>query len=218
MCKRRRTGIIISIPFIYPFTIIKQYFIYAFLLPVDEIPCTSICIDAPIENIPQEAFILQSSPTCKHCNAKRFYREPVGFCCSSGQVSLVSNDTPAELQLLFKSKSKNAFEFRKYVRTYNNTLAFTSFGVKYDRELCKIDKGIYTFKVQGEVYHYINDLVPIDGHPSCLQLYFYETDHEVENRIHASSKINLSIIQKLLNILSINPYCSFSRSLRHIPT
>ena len=36
--------------------------------------------------------------------------------------------------------------------------------------------------------------------------------------MRASSKINLGIIQKLLNILSINPYCSFFRSLWHVPT
>ena len=40
-------------------------------------------------------------------------------------------------------------EFRTYVRTYNNTFAFTSFGVKYDKNLCMRNKGIYTFRVQG---------------------------------------------------------------------
>ena len=90
----------------------------------------------------------------------------------------------------------NAVEFRKYVRTYNNTFAFTSFGVKYDKDLCKGDRGIYTFRVQGQVYHYINELIPLDGHPSYLQLYFYDTYHEIDNRIHISDRLNVEILSQ----------------------
>lgn len=97
--------------------------------------------------------MLRSCPRCEDCDAKRFFHEPTGFCCSSGQISLASNDIPEELHILLTSKLKDAVEFRKYVCTYNNTFAFTSFGVKYDTELCKREKGIYTFKVQGQVYH-----------------------------------------------------------------
>lgn len=64
----------------------------------------------------------------------------------------------------------------------------------------------------------MNDLIPADGHPSCLQLYFYDTDHEVENRMQGSQKINSGIVQILMNSLSINPYCSFFRSPQHVPT
>eukprot|EP00268_Persea_americana_P006656 TRINITY_DN12398_c0_g2_i1.p1 TRINITY_DN12398_c0_g2~~TRINITY_DN12398_c0_g2_i1.p1 ORF type:complete len:136 (-),score=2.24 TRINITY_DN12398_c0_g2_i1:268-675(-) len=119
--------------------------------------------------------------------------------------------------MLFKSNSKECVIFRKYVRTYDNTFAFTSFDVKYDKQLCKRDRGIYTFKVQGQVYHYIDDLIPTDGHPSFLQLYFYDIDNELENRMQRSSKMNSGIIQKLMNILSINPYCSFFRSIQNTP-
>lgn len=38
--------------------------------------------------------------------------------------------------------------------------AFTSLGVNYDRILAKRNHGIYTFKVQGQMYHFINDLIP----------------------------------------------------------
>lgn len=38
--------------------------------------------------------------------------------------------------------------------------AFTSLGVKYDKEPAKRNSGIYTFKVQGKMYHFIDDLVP----------------------------------------------------------
>ena len=56
---------------------------------------------------------------------------------------------PIDLYELFTLDTEEAKEFRKYVRTYNNTFAFTSFGVKYDKQLCMINKGIYTFCIQG---------------------------------------------------------------------
>lgn len=90
-----------------------------------------------------------------------------------------------------------------------NTFTFTSFSVKCEKDLCKRNKGIYTFKVQGQFYHYVNDLLPPDGHSSYLQLYFYDANHEVENRIYQSLKLRPNAVQKLMEILTINPYCDF---------
>lgn len=146
--------------------------------------------------IPHKSDLLLAVPPCKYCHTKRFYWEPKGFCCSKFTIFLVSNVVPEKLYEFFTSSLSNAVEFRKYVRTYNNTFAFTSFGVKYDKDLSKRDKGIYTFRVQGQVYHYINELIPLDGHPSYLQLYFYDTDHEIDNRIHISDRLNLEILSQ----------------------
>ena len=52
---------------------------------------------------------------------------------------------PNELYDLFTADTIEGKEFRTYVRTYNNTFGFTSFGVKYDKDLCKKNKGIYIF-------------------------------------------------------------------------
>ena len=60
--------------------------------------------------------------------------------------------------------------------------AFTSFGVKYDKDLYRRNKGMHTFRVQGQVYHFINELLPFIDYPSYLQLYFYyDSEHEIEN-------------------------------------
>jgi hypothetical protein len=103
-----------------------------------------------------------------------------------------------------------------YIRTFNNKFALTSFGVKYDKNLCRRNKGTYTFRVQGQVYHYINDLLPLDDHPSYLQLYFYDTEHEIENQLHDLDRLNPSILRKILYILRVNPYCSFFSTLRNV--
>ncbi|KAL0325397.1 UNVERIFIED_CONTAM: hypothetical protein Sradi_5109000 [Sesamum radiatum] len=80
--------------------------------------------------------------------------------CSNGQVSLSTLDVPEELRDLFFGSSQMALHFKANSRTYNNVFAFTSFGVTYDKELCRNDKNVYTFRVQGLVYHFLNDLIP----------------------------------------------------------
>ncbi|CAL5441876.1 unnamed protein product [Camellia sinensis] len=133
-----------------------------------------------------------------------------------GQVSLVSSNCPPELDWLYTSNSEEAKEFRTYVRTYNNCFAFTSFGVKYDKELCRRNKGIYTFRIQGQVYHFINELTSSDENLSHLQLYFYDTDHEIQNRMKSSEKLNPVILERLIKISHLNPYSIFFRRLEHI--
>jgi len=92
--------------------------------------------------IPSVAYVLPTSISCEHCNARKFYKESKGFCCSDGKVKLVICDSPFELYNLFTSIEIHCKEFKKIVRGYNNYLAFTSFDVKYDKELFKTYKGI----------------------------------------------------------------------------
>ena len=132
---------------------------------------------------PQRADVLPLVELCKYYGAKRFYHESKYFCCADGEISLISNNVPDALYNLDTSCSEESVLFRKYVRTYNNTFAFTSFIVKCDKSLCKQNKRIYTFRIQGQVCHYINELLPTNDDPKYLQLYFYGTNHEVENRL-----------------------------------
>ncbi|KAL5579704.1 hypothetical protein UlMin_012146 [Ulmus minor] len=161
--------------------------------------------------------LLKPSTICPYCNAKKFYHEPKGFCCLDGQILLTISNVPQELYDLYTYKTNESLHFHKYIRSYNNNFAFTSFGVKTDKDLCKKYKGIYTFRVQGQIYHYINELVPMDNKPSYLQLYFYDTEHEIQNRLNIYSDLNPSIINKLIQILKSNPYCTFFRHLKDIP-
>ncbi|KAL3532811.1 hypothetical protein ACH5RR_006332 [Cinchona calisaya] len=99
----------------------------------------------------------------------------------------------------------------------NNLFAFTSFGVKCDKNLSKRNKGIYTFRVQGQVYHFINDLIPNKELIRNLQLYFYDTDHELINRMEGCPRPTEAILQKIMDCLQDNPYAKFFRSLREVP-
>lgn len=77
---------------------------------------------------------------------------------------------PNELLSLYLGNTKESEHFRTYIRLYNNMFAFTSLEVKYDKVLAKKNHGIYTFKVQGQMYHFINDLIP--SH-ECQEIYNY---------------------------------------------
>ena len=111
------------------------------------------------ENVDEELDKLKPSTICKYCCAETFSHESKTF-CYSGEIVLNMNDIGEELYDLYTLMSKDFIQFRTFIRTYNTNFAFISFGVKYDKELCKKKKkGIYAFRVQGKVYYYINDLI-----------------------------------------------------------
>lgn len=44
--------------------------------------------------------------------------------------------------------------------------------------------GVYSFRAQGAIYHKIGSLLPTPGNrPRFIQLYIYDTDHEVDRTI-----------------------------------
>ncbi|CDP05228.1 unnamed protein product [Coffea canephora] len=159
--------------------------------------------------ISNEPDILASKPNCSYCEAKKLHSETPNFCCSAGQIVLQQNKFSDILIELYTGHSAEALSFRTYVRTYNNMFAFTSFGVHYDKSLCRRTNGIYTFKVQGQTYHFIKDLIPHEQKTVYLQLYFHDTEHELENRLATSEKLTESAVKKIMHVMESNPYASF---------
>ncbi|GER43330.1 replication protein A 70 kDa DNA-binding subunit A [Striga asiatica] len=131
---------------------------------------------------------------------------------ADGAIKLASHSTPDVLKELLFSSSEEAKLFRDCIRTVNNQFAFTSLGVKCDKNLTKRNQGIYTFKIQGQMYHFLNDLEASQN----LQLYFHDTEHEVANRFKACPRISESIIEKVMYVLRDNPYAKFFRTLNEI--
>ena len=72
------------------------------------------------------------------------------------------------------------------------------------------------FRVQGQVYHFINELLSSIDYPTYLQLSFYDSKHEIGNQLRLSNKMDSSTVQKLINIVKVNPYSKFFRSLKDI--
>ena len=160
---------------------------------------------------------LKDVPRCKFCTAKRSEYDPPTFCCGNGVVRHISHQAPTTLRNLYLWNTNESEQFRTYIITYNNIFAFTSLEVSYDKELAKEYKGISTFRFQGKMYHFIDDLVQDTEKRRNLQLHFFDSENELRNRLECSSKLNEGIVQKLLEILNTNPYSIFLKSLINIP-
>ncbi|XP_022843113.1 uncharacterized protein LOC111366630 [Olea europaea var. sylvestris] len=118
------------------------------------------------------AYVLPTCAYCKHCGARKLYRETKSFCCFDGNVKLFMPDSPDELYTLFTSKKPVSMEFKKYARSYNNYFAFTSFGVTYDKELIK------TYKVSTHLE--FRDKKPYENFRTPGRIYFISSNRNIE--------------------------------------
>lgn len=84
--------------------------------------------------------------------------------------------------------------------------AMTSLGANVD-ETVNNGRGPYVFKVSGQIYHSIGKLCPDEGvNPRFLQLYIYDTDHEVHNRLNnftnnGANVLRPDIVEGLIDVL-----------------
>lgn len=87
--------------------------------------------------------------------------------------------------------------------------AFTSMGGIVDKEI-NMGKGPYVFRLHGQNYHHIGTLLPEEGNkPRFAQLYIYDTENEVANRISVSgcsdkTPVDPSIVTDLQNMIDEN--------------
>ncbi|GAA0158934.1 hypothetical protein LIER_15837 [Lithospermum erythrorhizon] len=97
---------------------------------------------------------------CSHCGAMKFEFEPPTFCCDNGRIKLAETIVPAELEDLLTSQSDEAKDFQKNIRVFNSMFSFTCFVVNIDKHLASSRKRVYTFRVQGQIYHDLPGLIP----------------------------------------------------------
>ncbi|XP_074270206.1 uncharacterized protein LOC141593151 [Silene latifolia] len=77
-------------------------------------------------------------------------------------------------------------------------------------------KGIYVFKLQGQMYHYVPNLLPTVGGPRYLQLYFYDRQHEAEWRAGCLPELRRDVVDIIMEFNNMNPYARFFQSLQEI--
>ncbi|ONM29716.1 putative replication protein [Zea mays] len=138
------------------------------------------------------------SDECPHCGAVFWFQERVkslsavsqrrlvyNLCCRGGKIVLEPYRCPPSplCDLLRFDGDSRARRFLRQIRSYNSLFAFTSLGAVVDRS---INNGTapYVFKINGVVHHRIGSLLPNHGlRPQFAQLYIYDTEHEVQNRL-----------------------------------
>jgi hypothetical protein len=138
------------------------------------------------------------------------------FCCDNGKVLLSSLPaTPQELEVLLTSKDRSVVEFRDQIRMYNSVLAFTSLGAKVDESVTR-GTGPYSFHIQGEFYHKIGSMCPVEGQcPQFAQLYIYDTENERQNLHVVMPSLDPTTLDRLLTMMyNINPYVEVFKMAR----
>ncbi|GJZ49308.1 hypothetical protein Tco_0603498 [Tanacetum coccineum] len=168
--------------------------------------------------------------TCSHCQAKYWYGERTvrrssksnpkfSTCCSEGKVQLpFLHDAPQLLQQLMDYNGGELSKlFRKKIKVFNAMLFPTPIPPPFHVNQEKINReindghGPYTFRLNGHNHHRIGTLLPThaDGRPRFAQLYIYDTENEVDNRIHALNLTNPDnnirfLVQYLIAMLNLN--------------
>ncbi|XP_035838840.1 uncharacterized protein LOC110906363 [Helianthus annuus] len=165
--------------------------------------------------VPGEHRVLKERGACPNCGAKRFQFEFDTFCCMSGKTVLANLEIPEELYRLFTSQDEIGDLFRQNIRAYNTNFSFASMGVTLDDTLNNMRDGVYTFRAHKGIYHRIDQLVPRDGTPRYLQLYFYDPDTELDHRLRWPN-LDRRITQILTRVLSTNPYVDTFRRLAEL--
>nr|GEW11952.1 reverse transcriptase domain-containing protein [Tanacetum cinerariifolium] len=107
------------------------------------------------------------------------------ICCMRGKVKLpVQLKPPPPLLInLIKNEHPKSKGFVENIRHYNLMFAFTSLGGKINHNI-NDGRGPYCFRIQGENYHTISDLmVKPNEMPKFAQLYMFDTQNELQNII-----------------------------------
>ena len=148
---------------------------------------------------------LFKSPCCAHCQAYRWAGERNSLCCCKGKVNLDPlPEPPSEVVLLFNASSQSGSTLLEHIRAYNNALALASLGCN---EVCM--QGFSpNFKIQGKLFHRIGSLLPAEKQtPKFAQLFFYDSDNELNNRLSHLNNIDSDILSQLQRVLHANnPY------------
>lgn len=169
---------------------------------------------------------------CPFCLARRYAKEREGLCCLKSKIQLPpQNSIPENYRLLlqgfFYLTNLTLYfvyldiSFRKDIRKYNASMAWTSMGANVDERLANQRDGVYTFKISGQLSHKIGSLLP-QRHEShkFAQIYFLDGDEQVtrRNEVFGNRLDNniLAALQQMLTDLR-NPYVELFIQAREFP-
>ena len=158
------------------------------------------------------------SEQCPECGALKWKRETSSMCCSLGKVKLpLLHEPPQLLKDLLLANTSASRHFLNSTRLYNCAFQMTSFQANVITE-----RGFMpTFKVQGQIYHILGSLQPLQKEPQFLQLYFMgNLQAQAERRCGVIPGTHINIVLSLQEMIhQVNTYVqSFKYVLEHPPT
>ncbi len=128
------------------------------------------------------------------------------MCCNKGKIKIEENqgEYPDFIVDLFaNSEHMDYSNFRKYIRQYNNSLAFASFGAKYIGNSSKFSNNPngpspYCLRIDGQIYHNIANNLFTDGKSDASYNQLYCLDPELANEIRLKHPANKGINKEVL--------------------
>ncbi|XP_038709423.1 uncharacterized protein LOC120004225 isoform X1 [Tripterygium wilfordii] len=171
--------------------------------------------------------------SCQYCGAIFWFAERIKsrssrfpvytLCCRLGRIKIPPlKDPPQPLKDLFDyNGGKSCKLFRQNLRSYNSLFGFTSMGGKIDVDINR-GQGPYVFKINGQNHHLIGSLLPMDGQrPQFAQLYVYDTENEISNRMDALQRFGINhqldrdVVDQLIKMFdNVNPLVKAFRMAR----
>ncbi|XP_012828012.1 PREDICTED: uncharacterized protein LOC105949272 [Erythranthe guttata] len=108
------------------------------------------------------------------------------------------------------SRPEQSKHFQDNIRSYNMMFAFTSLGGKVQTSI-NTGAGPYTFLLKGQNYHLLGSMLPEEGaRRKFAQLYIFDTENEVRNKIDAvrsgngSNNLDTQIVASLKDMIDEN--------------
>ncbi|GAA0154659.1 hypothetical protein LIER_37935 [Lithospermum erythrorhizon] len=159
--------------------------------------------------------VLPHVPACTYCGAYKFYKETAHFYCFAVQVSITTHVLPEYLVSLLTGQGDDSKDFHTMLRIYKNHFKYSSMSIHCDTQLEQRNHGIYTIRAQGQIHHFLNDLLP--ANPSAvtsgLHFYFYDPVEQVAARTTTLPRLKPSTVAGLVKVMEPNLYSSFLRML-----
>ena len=192
----------------------------------------AIKIDVFDENTVAENTVGKIHCICGKCGALMFKDElhkPIAkdpshlcfsLCCSYGQVKVPPiSEPPHFLMSLLAGNSPESRHFIRNIRAYNSAFAFafasmTLTGQEYDFQ----GKGPYCFRINGQIFHKISQLLPQPGNPHTFsQIYLYDSETEINTCLHLFSELQEKTIHGLQDMIdTVNPYAGLYHGVRDL--
>ena len=140
------------------------------------------------------------------------------MCCSYGHVKVSPiSEPPNLLKTLLLGNSSRSHHFLRNIRAYNSAFAFASMTLT-GHEYQFHGKGPYCFRINGQIYHKISQLLPEPGQEHKFsQIYLYDAATEVNTRMNLFSNLQQKIMQELQHIINrVNPYAALYHGVRDL--
>ena len=132
------------------------------------------------------------------------------LCCSYGSVEVPPvSEPPNLLRTLLTGNTSLSRHFIQIIRAYNSAFAFASMTLT-GQEYVFHGKGPYCFRINGQVYHTISQLLP---EPGCAhkfsQLYLYDSVAELNAHMKVFDNLDQKVMKELQDMInSVNPYAA----------